>query len=295
MPTYREDMHTGHKVPLVETDDISNSAVTLPKLAKDVIDFILGKIDEAMKTCRVKCKEKTDDLQNQIDSLEVSGLALSNVFGDDTHIGVSQKALTTAFNKVWDKLEDITGESLKGIDLLVSPSYYIGEDGCTLSIVANTVEAAGIFEKIQVFVDDSLVAEAEEVSTLTATTEISDTVVVKCVARILGIEYTKQKEITHYGSFWMGAGSTYSDIMDVEHVIPITKHMRGAYNLTVANGEHIIIVVGESLREGFIRADINGVEIPFNESTVTVDDKVYKVFISDNTYAAGTYNIDING
>jgi hypothetical protein len=83
--------------------------------------------------------------------------------------------------------------------------------------------------------------------------------------------------------------------MDVQHVIPITNGMRGAYDVIVHEGEHIIVIVGESLREGFIRADINGVEIAFTESTVTVDDNTYRVFVSKDTYQAGTYNIDING
>ena len=50
------------------------------------------------------------DLQNQIDALEIAGVAVSNEFGTDTHIGISQKTLTDAFNKIWDKFEDITGD-----------------------------------------------------------------------------------------------------------------------------------------------------------------------------------------
>jgi hypothetical protein len=63
----------------------------------------------------------------------------------------------------------------------------------------------------------------------------------------------------------------------------------------VAQGQHIIIIVGESLAGGFLRADLNSVEINFTESTVTVDGKNYKVFTSEEAYSAGTYNIDING
>lgn len=37
MPTYREDLHTGHKVPLWETDDISNRAITSDKIALQAI------------------------------------------------------------------------------------------------------------------------------------------------------------------------------------------------------------------------------------------------------------------
>ena len=38
MPTYREDLHTGHKVPLVETDDIIDGGITHEKLADDSVD-----------------------------------------------------------------------------------------------------------------------------------------------------------------------------------------------------------------------------------------------------------------
>ena len=37
MPTYREDLHTGHQVPLIETDDIMNKAVTAEKLADGAV------------------------------------------------------------------------------------------------------------------------------------------------------------------------------------------------------------------------------------------------------------------
>ena len=76
---------------------------------------------------------------------------------------------------------------------------------------------------------------------------------------------------------------------------PVANGMRGAYNIDLASGQKIIIVLGTSLREGFIRADINGVEIAFVETTQTVGGNTYKVLTSENTYQAGTYNIDING
>ena len=126
-------------------------------------------------------------------------------------------------------------------------------------------------------------------------TEINETSVVRCVAKILGVEYTEQKVITHYSSLWLGAGSTYADVMNLTRLIPIANGMRGAYNIDVEGGDKIIVVVGEHLREGFIRADINGVEIPFTEEVKTINRNKYSVFTSENTYQAGTYNIDING
>ena len=79
------------------------------------------------------------------------------------------------------------------------------------------------------------------------------------------------------------------------NLIPIANGMRGAYNRTLEEGEYLFVIVGNSLAEDFIRADMNGFEIPFTELTVTIDDNLYKVFKSVNAYQQGTYNIDING
>jgi hypothetical protein len=37
MPTYREDVHTGQKVPLIETDDISKDAITTDKISDKAV------------------------------------------------------------------------------------------------------------------------------------------------------------------------------------------------------------------------------------------------------------------
>lgn len=238
---------------------------------------------------------KVDDLQNQIDGIHEHGVAVSNEFGTDPHISISQKTLTGAINKLWQKIEDITGESLQGIDLTVTPGYYIGEEGADIHISANTVETNGIFEHIAFYINGTLIAEADNVESFEYDAEINETSVVKCIAKILGVEYERQQIVTHYNSFWLGAGTSYLDVMTVANLRPIANGMRGAYDIDAAEDDHIIIVVGESLAQGFIRADLNGFEIPFTESTVTVDGNTYKVFTSEDTYIAGTYNIDING
>lgn len=337
MPTYREDLHLGHKVPLYGSDDIENKSILGRHIADRVIEWfhILARTirnehiadgavdsrtlaDNAVTTPKIADKavtpeklsdrivpeviepllkplrDKDTDLQNQIDSFNEHGLSVSNEFGDDPHIGVSQKTLTDTFNRIWSKIEDITGESLHGISMVVSPTYFIGEDGCNVHITANTAGTTGIFEKIQFFINGELLTEAENVDYFEYDTQIEETSVVMCKAKILGIEYTEQKVVTHYSSFWLGAGSTYSDIMDVEHVIPITNGMRGAYNVHVEEDQKIIIVVGDRLREGFIRADLNGSEIQFTEQSVTVDGRQYTVLTSE-PWNAGDYNIDING
>ena len=329
MPTFRKDLHLGHEVPLVETDDlidgaiteqkmadnsvstrtIQDGAVTEPKLADDavstrtiqdeavtpsklsdrvvpeVIQPVVDKVDK-------KYKGITDDLQNQIDSFNEHGVSVSNHFGDDPHIGISQKTLTEAFDAVWRKIEDITGEVLRGFSWEVTPTYFISEDAQTISVTAAPLVLGLKFEHIALYVDDVLLKEEEDVSTFSHTFEITDTSIVRCEAKILGVPYTRLQTVTHYNNFFLGAGSSYADIMDLAHVIPIK---RGAYTIPVADGQRIFIVIGETLRGQFIRADINGMEIPFTETSVTVGGRTYKVFTSQNTYSAGNYNIDING
>lgn len=226
---------------------------------------------------------------------EMGGVALLQDFGNSIYFGISQKVLTEAFNKIWAKIEDITGESLLGFQMAVTPEYYIGEEGSNIHVSATTVDTVGVFEYIGFYINGQLIKEEENVDYMEFDTEINETSVVMCVAKILGVEYQKQAIITHYSSFWLGAGSTYTDVMKNSNLRPVANGMRGAYNIGLTSGQKIIIVLGTSLREGFIRADINGVEIAFVETTQTVDGNTYKVLTSENTYQAGTYNIDING
>jgi hypothetical protein len=238
--------------------------------------------------------EKINDLQNQIDSLETSGIAISNLFGDDEHIGISQKTLTDAFNKIWSKIDEMTGEHNTGISLVISPEYFVGESGADVHVTASSQGTGGKFDAIALYLNGELIISQENVETLEYDFHIDETSTLKCVAKILGVPYTEERNITHYHAFWLGGGSTASDVMIQADLIPITHGMKGSYNVSLSQGDHIIIVVDSTLREGLRRADMSGFEIPFSETTQTIDGIEYKVFTSLNTYNAGTYNIDIN-
>ena len=250
-------------------------------------------------------KKFKEDVESRLTSMDIEiqsflqsvagGTAVIDKFGDNDLVAVNQKTTTDAINKLWQKIEDITGEVLQGFNMTITPGYYIGETGADVHITANTVEANGIFEHIAFYGNNVLIVEADNVDSFEYDFHIDETTIIKCVAKIMGIEYRKEKAITHYNSFWLGCGTSYTDIMDVEHVIPITNGMRGSYDVHASDNDRIILVVGESLDEGFIRADMNGIEIPMTVSTVTVDEKNYKVFVSEDVFNEGVYNIDING
>ena len=194
--------------------------------------------------------------------------------------------------------EDITGEVIRGISMAVTPTFFVSEDGCTIHVSANTVATNGVFEKIQFFVDGVMIHEETNTEYVSFDHHLDVKpeydYVIMCKAKIMGIEYTRQQIVTRYNEFYIGAGATYADVMDREHARQINEFMRASYDVSFADGQKLVIVLGASFRGAFIRADLNGAEIELNESTVTIDGKEYAVLTSD-TWSAGDYNIDING
>lgn len=254
---------------------------------------------EPSKPLKLKLSERIKalfvDLQNQIDSLEISGMALSTKFGNDPHIGICQKTLTLAINNIWAKIEEITGEQLLGITLTTSPDYTVGEWNSTITIEAHPSTPGEVFDHVAIYNGDELLVEGDDLRRISTSIRTRVTSNIRCEATILGIPYVREKVVTHFASFWLGAGNTYQEAMNQDNLISTDNGMRGAYNVSVDDGQHIIIVIGEALRGGFLRADINGVEIPFTEYSEVINSHRYKVLISDNVYNVGTYNIDING
>ena len=100
-------------------------------------------------------------------------------------------------------------------------------------------------------------------------------------------------DMDKYQSRYIGAGNSYDDVMHVAYSIPVTEDAHATYNVACGSGEHIIIVIKSTLIENFLRADMNGFEISFTTSEVTVGDIAYTVLTSENVFAMGTYNIDL--
>ena len=241
------------------------------------------------KIVQLESKVKTlESLVNSFLKSKGNGEAFSSGFGDKDYVGVSQKTLTDTVNRIWNKLSEITGEQYNGITLQVTPEYFF-EEQSDVHIIASTESTVGKFDELKIYVDDTLIANPKNIDSFECDTTIDKTCILKCVATILGVEYTAMKTIYHYNSFWMGAGSTYYDIITPQNVIDLSEKKN--YDVTFNSGDYLIVVT----EGGFIRADMNGIEIPFNEpEDITIDGKVYKMYKSKNTYNQETYNIDIN-
>lgn len=334
MPTYREDLHLGHAVPTTDTADIVNGAITEEKMANDSVSTRTiqdGAVtepklaDDAVSTRTIQNKAVTPaklsddvvpvviqplldqldrmhriilrDLQNQINGFYDHGVAVSNFFGDNTNIGISQKTLTYAINRIYDLLEEALDRTLKEFTWEVTPIYVYGQEPTAVTVTALPVEEGGILEHVELWVDGEIIedATAEGVTSYAYTFETNKTVDVTLKAQVLGIPYERSQRVTHYDSFWMGGGSSYSSIYNkTDKVVDVSNGMRTSKNITVESGQYIFIVLGNYLKDAFVRADINGVEIPFLPADTTTLSG-FTIYKSENTYQAGTYNIDING
>lgn len=243
-----------------------------------------------------KLEDKAAELQKLIESLEVTGLSISQFFGDSEVLGISQKTLTMNLNLLAQEILAVTGKTL-GITLTVVPDYVVSPTTGDINITVKS--KFGYLERVEVYVDDALIGSDESVTEYVINHSIAEDVTIKVKAIVLGNEYMEEKEVKKYFPYFIGAGNVYTDIMNPEHAIPFNGKLTGSFDVTVNEGEKLFIIIPTYLRDTIIRTnilgeeiasvDMNGFEIPFDESTVDT----LTVFTSKNTYQAGTYNIDV--
>lgn len=296
-----DEPQSGHTQAVVSSGGLFDY---LTNLKNGIEDSINNKIIEINSRITYNCisqivilQNKISELEEEIDEIRRSGTGgeggtnISNNFGNSTVVGISQKKLTDSINEIWDRFSDITGEEYRGINLIVTPDYFAG-DTCDVHITASAEGTGGNFEKLQIYINGNLKDTVEDVEQFEWNFNISNTSVLMCKATILGIEYTKSKTITRYESFWIGAGTTYSDVMKISNIKRLSNNLKGNFNINFNNGDHLIVITGSS--QDFYRVDMNGIEIPVEESTITVNGNTYKVYTSVNTFQEGTFNIDVN-
>lgn len=262
---------------------ISDKAVGRSKLSNEV----QGELD------------RIDDLQRQINSIETSGLALSQGLGNDPAIGISQKAITEEILRLHDRINEITGEITMGIDMIVSPDYYVGYEGCDVHILAMSY-GADRFDYIAFYINNSAepAIERTSVNTVDETLHIEHSATIKCVARIMGKEFIKEKTVSQISSFWAGAGSKWQDIMDTSHAVSISDSSQYQIPVTVNQGDYLFIILSEEEAWRFNRATFLGGlgDISFSSpQTVVLSGQNYKVFTSLYNYQAGNYTMIIYG
>lgn len=235
-------------------------------------------------------KDFQEEINEKIDSIVIGGVALKQSLGNEVHYGVSQKVLTEVINDIVNKLQQITGEDSSGFTMSVVPDYYLGNTGTTVHLVATSNSAP--FDYIKVYVNGELVREITE-STQDYRTDfhIEGNVVVRVIASILGVEYTREKSITNsYPYIWIGAGMSYEDVVNLEHSKPFIPTEDNFYDVEVTEeGQKLYVVV-----------PINGTYLPqvmhmsnFTIPAEAVTNENYSILESTNTYKVGTYQINV--
>jgi hypothetical protein len=99
---------------------------------------------------------------------------------------------------------------------------------------------------------------------------------------ILGMNYDFE------GNVYYGTNSN-ATLNEQRHV---TMSVAGSYNITTTASSHIYFFIPSSVTS--FHAMINGLEIPFTVTSVTVGGVNYKKYESTNTYDQGTFNIIVS-
>ena len=295
----------------IKSKHLDDKAVTPNKLSDDFQRIVVDPVLDAMFNDRIrplienleksgatldeKYENITQELYSMIASLQVGGIALSGKFGDRTDIGIHQKVLTKALGRLWKEIGIITGKTYMDYTLTVQPTQIWAEGTGTVTVIADCSEAISDFDNIKVYVNGVLKAESHDITKYKTTVEITEDSIIRVDGIIMGKIITKSQEVKKAVPFFMGSGSTYTDVMVPENIKELIGTLEGDYNLTVKNdGDYMFIIIPVSHKDEFRRADMNGlglkVEIPM--ASTTYDD--YVVYKSLNTYKAGTYNIDID-
>ena len=301
------DKITGRELmPVVQDGDNKNmhseNLVNIPSMAAKFLqyDTLVASSREEMNrgfgSLNQKLEEKTAERQHLIETLEVTGMAISQVYGDSTTLGISQKTLTDNINLLVQEILSVTGKTL-GIEMEIVPQYVISPTSGEIEITVTS--NFGYMDSVEVYADNVLIGRSQNVTEFTTNHTMAADITIKAKAVILGHEYKQEKVVKKLFPYFIGAGEAYTDIMKPAYAIPYNGHLTGSFNVSVREGDRLFIIIPTYLRDSMVRtnivgevvasADMNGFEIPFDESTVGE----LTVFTSKNIYQAGIYNIDV--
>ncbi len=231
-----------------------------------------------------------DNVINSFISTASGGKAFSTQFGNSQVMGITQKTLTNAFKNVYKILENITEENMITVTTTISPDEFSKKEGVNCNI--NVVTSFVLIDSVKVYLNNSSTPIIEEYSieSFSRTIKLTDTTDVKVIATVLGKPYETNKHIIGMTEFFVGAGKNYSDVMTSKWNRPYDGNPQGQYNITVTEGQRIIIVLPTK--------DANKIEqIEMNDFNIPMDTYIYgtyTIYTSLNTYKAGNYIIDIN-
>ena len=257
--------------------------------------------EQALSKIAAKAREEVtpdlNDLQNQVDSIQIHGMAVSNEFGNDPHIGISQKKLSEEHderlateNGLQDQINAIIMDKAI-VNLVTSPSLvFVGEENAiSLTATTNTPTTSIKIKKgyIEIATGSGLSLNGSD--TITPSEAGNTTYTAEFI--IAGLQKVTTKNVEAVYPIMYGGGDEYTD---AQTQASIRTTPAGTYNVIVpSNGDYVFFVVPRTMNIN--SAKMSGFDFPLQApQNVEIEGVEYKYYQSANTYDAGILTIVIS-
>lgn len=154
------------------------------------------------------------------------------------------------------------------------------------------ISSQSVLKSVKVYINQLLVVNSDELCYSTQIPiHITENSTIKVITtNIFDIETVLEKDIVNdyfipEDCIYIGGASNFQELFATE----TPKEFTNRYSILLNRDSNIILMIPVS--QTFVRADMNGIEIPFNEPEIVNN---FKVYTSKNTYGTGVYTIDIN-
>ena len=257
--------------------------------------------EQALSKIAAKAREEVtpdlNDLQNQVDSIQIHGMAVSNEFGNDPHIGISQKKLTedhTERLEVEADLQSQINEIVSGgatVNIYATPSPIFVGVKSTIALTATTNKNASSI-KIKKGADVLVTGSGSSLSgsdTITPESDNNTTYTAEFI--ISGLQRSTTCNIVAVYPIRIGTGAVY--VKGLPLLTPKTSPA-GTYTVMVtADSDYVWLNIPASMT--IHGATLGGFDFPLEApASVTIGGVEYKSYRSSNTYDAGTLIVVIS-
>ena len=198
------------------------------------------------------------------------------------------EALSAAEQNLTDAVERM--ETLVKTNSKISIQF-ISHSNAETNIRVN-ITSQSVLRQIKVYINRLLVFTSEDLcySTQIPFTITEDSDIKVITTNIFDVETTLEEHIVNSyfvpeGHIYIGGAYSFDELFANNSPQEFTNR----YTITLDRNSKLILMIPTS--QVFVRVDMNGVEIPFNQPEVINN---FKVYVSRNTYQSGTYTIDIN-
>ncbi len=198
------------------------------------------------------------------------------------------EALSAAEQNLTDAVERM--ETLVKTNSKISIQF-ISHSNAETNIRVN-ITSQSVLRQIKVYINRLLVFTSEDLcySTQIPFTITEDSDIKVITTNIFDVETTLEEHIVNSyfvpeGHIYIGGAYSFDELFANNSPQEFTNR----YTVTLTRNSNLILMIPTS--QVFVRADMNGIEIPFNQPESINN---FKVYTSRNVYQSGTYTIDIN-